>query len=70
MSRMTVIFRTDDDDDVMVRISDDVRFDDDNFWLQTFLEKAKLGVHNLVQRVGFFGILACASVSRLQCSVM
>jgi membrane protein YqaA with SNARE-associated domain len=27
-----------------------------------FLEKAKLSVHNLVQRVGFFGILACASI--------
>ncbi|XP_064612246.1 vacuole membrane protein 1-like [Liolophura sinensis] len=25
-------------------------------------EKLKLGVHNLVQRVGFFGILACASI--------
>ncbi|XP_074640516.1 vacuole membrane protein 1-like isoform X2 [Tubulanus polymorphus] len=27
-----------------------------------FFEKAKLAVHNLVQRVGFFGILACASI--------
>ena len=27
------------------------------------MERAKIGVHNLVQRVGFFGILACASVS-------
>ncbi|GFO15119.1 vacuole membrane protein 1 [Plakobranchus ocellatus] len=27
-----------------------------------FMEKAKLSVHNLVQRVGFFGILACASI--------
>ena len=27
------------------------------------MEKAKLAVHNLVQKVGFFGILACASVS-------
>ncbi|BFZ18459.1 hypothetical protein BsWGS_21500 [Bradybaena similaris] len=27
-----------------------------------FLEKAKLSIHNLVQRVGFFGILACASI--------
>ena len=28
------------------------------------MEKAKLSVHNLVQRVGFFGILACASVRK------
>ncbi|XP_013405400.1 vacuole membrane protein 1 isoform X1 [Lingula anatina] len=28
----------------------------------SFLEKAKLGVHNLVQRVGFLGILLCASI--------
>ncbi|XP_069136462.1 vacuole membrane protein 1-like isoform X1 [Argopecten irradians] len=28
----------------------------------SFMERAKLGVHNLVQRVGFFGILACASI--------
>uniref|UniRef100_A0A2C9K3C9 SAP domain-containing protein n=1 Tax=Biomphalaria glabrata TaxID=6526 RepID=A0A2C9K3C9_BIOGL len=27
-----------------------------------FLEKAKLSIHNLVQKVGFFGILACASI--------
>lgn len=27
------------------------------------MEKAKLYVHNMVQKVGFFGILACASVS-------
>lgn len=27
-----------------------------------FLERAKIGVHNLVQKVGFFGILACASI--------
>ncbi|XP_062582723.1 vacuole membrane protein 1-like [Saccostrea cucullata] len=26
------------------------------------LERAKIGVHNLVQKVGFFGILACASI--------
>lgn len=32
-------------------------------FFQGFLERAKIGVHNLVQRVGFFGILACASVS-------
>lgn len=29
---------------------------------QSFLEKAKVSVHNLVQRVGFFGILLCASI--------
>ncbi|KAK3085171.1 hypothetical protein FSP39_025451 [Pinctada imbricata] len=28
----------------------------------SFMEKAKLGVHNLVQKVGFFGILVCASI--------
>ncbi|KAL4223521.1 Vacuolar membrane protease [Mactra antiquata] len=28
----------------------------------SFLERAKLSVHNLVQRVGFFGILLCASI--------
>ncbi|KAK0068964.1 vacuole membrane protein 1, partial [Biomphalaria pfeifferi] len=27
-----------------------------------FLEKAKLSIHNLVQKIGFFGILACASI--------
>ncbi|VDH91974.1 Hypothetical predicted protein [Mytilus galloprovincialis] len=27
-----------------------------------FMEKSKLAVHNLVQKVGFFGILACASI--------
>ncbi|CAH1801837.1 unnamed protein product [Owenia fusiformis] len=27
-----------------------------------WMERAKLGVHGLVQRVGFFGILACASI--------
>lgn len=28
----------------------------------SFLERAKLSVHNLVQKVGFFGILLCASI--------
>ncbi|XP_076106824.1 vacuole membrane protein 1-like isoform X3 [Mytilus galloprovincialis] len=27
-----------------------------------FMEKSKLAVHNLVQKFGFFGILACASI--------
>ncbi|XP_076105885.1 vacuole membrane protein 1-like [Mytilus galloprovincialis] len=27
-----------------------------------FMEKSKLAVHNLVQKIGFFGILACASI--------
>ncbi|XP_076105722.1 vacuole membrane protein 1-like [Mytilus galloprovincialis] len=27
-----------------------------------FMGKSKLTVHNLVQKVGFFGILACASI--------
>lgn len=31
--------------------------------LQDFASRAKLAVQNLVQKVGFFGILACASVS-------
>ena len=35
-------------------------------FLQSFLEKAKLSVHNLVQKVGFFGILLCASVSHME----
>lgn len=30
---------------------------------QSFLDKAKLAVEKLVERVGFLGILACASVS-------
>lgn len=29
----------------------------------SFLDRAKLSVEKLVERVGFFGILACASVS-------
>ncbi|CAG2195014.1 VMP1 [Mytilus edulis] len=32
-----------------------------NEWMG-FMEKSKLAVHNLVQKVGFFGILACASI--------
>lgn len=32
--------------------------------LQDFVTRAKLGVQHMVQKVGFFGILACASVSR------
>lgn len=31
--------------------------------VQDFASRAKLGVQHLVQKVGFFGILACASVS-------
>lgn len=31
--------------------------------LQDFASRAKVAVQNLVQKVGFFGILACASVS-------
>jgi len=31
--------------------------------LQTHLDRAKLLVERLVEKVGFFGILACASVS-------
>lgn len=31
--------------------------------LQDFVTRAKLGVQHMVQKVGFFGILACASVS-------
>jgi len=34
--------------------------------LQDFASRAKLAVQNLVQKVGFFGILACASVSSFQ----
>lgn len=30
--------------------------------LQSILDRAKLGVHKLVKRVGFAGILLCASV--------
>lgn len=30
--------------------------------LQDFVTRAKLGVQHMVQKVGFFGILACASV--------
>lgn len=33
------------------------------FCLQSWFDRAKLGVERLVERVGFFGILACASVS-------
>lgn len=32
------------------------------FFLQDFVTRAKLGVQHMVQKVGFFGILACASV--------
>lgn len=32
--------------------------------MQDFVTRAKLGVQHMVQKVGFFGILACASVSR------
>ncbi len=32
-------------------------------FLQDFATRAKLAVQNMVQKVGFFGILACASVS-------
>ena len=39
------------------------------FWyppfIQDFASRAKLAVQNLVQKVGFLGILACASVSKL-----
>ena len=31
--------------------------------LQNWFDRAKLGIEKLVERVGFFGILACASVS-------
>ena len=31
--------------------------------LQTHLDRVKLFVERLVEKVGFFGILACASVS-------
>uniref|UniRef100_A0A4W5QC07 Vacuole membrane protein 1 n=1 Tax=Hucho hucho TaxID=62062 RepID=A0A4W5QC07_9TELE len=35
---------------------------------QDFVNRAKLGVQNMVQKVGFFGILACASVNpKLHC---
>lgn len=30
----------------------------------SFIDRAKLSVEKLVERVGFFGILACASVSK------
>lgn len=32
-------------------------------FLQSFYDRAKIGVEKLVERVGFLGILACASVS-------
>lgn len=35
------------------------------FPLQDFVTRAKLAVQHIVQKVGFFGILACASVSLL-----
>lgn len=33
-----------------------------NLFLQTLMDKGKLFVQKLVDRVGFFGILGCASV--------
>ena len=33
------------------------------FLFQNWFDRAKVGVEDLVKRVGFFGILACASVS-------
>lgn len=32
----------------------------------SFIDRAKLSVEKLVERVGFFGILACASVSSVK----
>jgi hypothetical protein len=31
--------------------------------LQSLLDRGKVAIHNLIQRVGFIGILLCASVS-------
>lgn len=33
------------------------------YFFQSFYDRAKIGVEKLVERVGFLGILACASVS-------
>ena len=34
-----------------------------SFLPQSLFDRAKVGVEKLVEKVGFFGILACASVS-------
>lgn len=36
-----------------------------SIFLQDFATRGKLAVQNMVQKVGFFGILACASVSNI-----
>jgi len=33
-----------------------------HFYLQNWFDRAKLGIEKLVEKVGFFGILAAASV--------
>lgn len=37
--------------------------------LQDFATRAKVAVQKLIQRVGFFGILACASVSPITLTI-
>uniref|UniRef100_A0A1W7R9A1 Vacuole membrane protein 1 n=1 Tax=Hadrurus spadix TaxID=141984 RepID=A0A1W7R9A1_9SCOR len=52
----------DPDDDELKQFEELIRQKKEHPEEQSFLDKAKLTVEKLVERVGFFGILACASI--------
>ncbi|XP_055861800.1 vacuole membrane protein 1-like isoform X1 [Biomphalaria glabrata] len=62
-SRLSGVDMEDDDfEEIEELIHEKKRHPEDMVSRKGFLEKAKLSIHNLVQKVGFFGILACASI--------
>ncbi|WAR03410.1 VMP1-like protein [Mya arenaria] len=61
MARAARLSGADIDDDDFEELEELIHEKKDHPEEMSFLEKAKLSIHNLVQRVGFFGILLCAS---------
>ena len=49
----------DEEEDEFEELQEKLANNEDMNWF----DRAKLGIEKLVERVGFFGILACASVS-------
>ncbi|XP_052801266.1 vacuole membrane protein 1-like isoform X2 [Mya arenaria] len=62
MARAARLSGADIDDDDFEELEELIHEKKDHPEEMSFLEKAKLSIHNLVQRVGFFGILLCASI--------
>lgn len=59
------ILRLDPDEDDELREFEELQRKESSKEQLTLMERGKLMVEHIVQKIGFFGILACASVSNI-----